>query len=475
MAEPKQLRAIVLDESLEVSCRAHAMLSPFGFQVAFASSVQELALAFDSAAGCDLLVINLGGDVSGWQVAELVRRTHFGGKILALASDLADPGLSYMKELSGAECVVRPSAGEILDQLLKRLVSGNGAGPSPGASGAAPLRTFHGMVAKSKQMLEIFSRIEKVATGDASICIYGESGTGKELIARAIHYSSDRRNGPLITLDCTAVPDGLMESHLFGHVKGAFTGAVDHREGVFSLAHTGTLFIDELCELSLPLQAKLLRVIQTREFGKVGGTRPIRTNIRLITATNKDPKRQVENGSFREDLYYRVAVVMIKVPPLRERREDIPLLVEHFLDKFTAVYHKPIRAVSRAVMDRLMACSWPGNVRQLENVLEQAVVLAEGDTLTDRDLSVEDCSFPVGGRPVPVQMEPGLPLREVERRYILRTLQKVRGNRTQAAKLLGISTRCLQYKLKSYFMEGPVERPAKRVASSSIMTRGALT
>src|SRR2546426_498143 len=177
------------------------------------------------------------------------------------------------------------------------------------------------IIGKSKKMLDVLALVTKVAASNANVCIVGESGTGKELIARAIHDSSPRRDRPLVILDCPAVPDGLMESHLFGHVRGAFTGAVDHREGVFALAHTGTLFIDELCEISWPLQAKLLRVLQSREFFKVGGTKPICTDIRLITATNKDPAREVERGTFREDLYYRVAVVVIKVPPLRERRE----------------------------------------------------------------------------------------------------------------------------------------------------------
>jgi DNA-binding NtrC family response regulator len=311
---------------------------------------------------------------------------------------------------------------------------------------------YHGIIGESPQMAEIFARIAKVAVGDVNVCIQGESGTGKELIARAIHYASPRRDRPLITLDCTTIPEGLMESHLFGHVKGAFTGATEHREGVFALAHTGTLFIDELGELSPALQAKLLRVIQSREFSKVGGTKPIRTDIRLITATNKDLRAAVAQGTFREDLYYRVAVFMIKVPSLRERVEDIPRLVDHFLQRFAALYGKRVTRVAPATLKRMMALPWPGNVRQLENFLEQAVVLAEGDTLTDRDLFAGDLSSGVAA-PAPVisgVFEAGLPLSEVERRHILRTLHKVHGNRTEAARLLQISVRCLQYKLKAY-------------------------
>jgi len=216
------------------------------------------------------------------------------------------------------------------------------------------------------------------------------------------------------------------------------------------LAHTGTLFMDELCELSPPLQAKLLRVIQTREFLPVGGTRPIRTDIRLITATNRDLGKEVESERFREDLYYRVAVVMIKVPPLRERTEDIPPLVEHFLRKFSAVYNKSIRNVPPSVTDRLAGLRWPGNVRQLEHFIEQAVVLADGASLSERDFPVEEDGAPGNGNGGPALPEPLLPLREVERCYILRTLEAVGGNRTRAARLLGISIRGLQRKLKVY-------------------------
>jgi transcriptional regulator with PAS, ATPase and Fis domain len=288
-----------------------------------------------------------------------------------------------------------------------------------------------------------------VAVGDANVCISGESGTGKELIARAIHAQSARADRPLVTLDCTAIPEGLMESHLFGHVRGSFTGAVEHRTGFFALAHTGTLFIDEISELSLPLQAKLLRVIQTREFVKVGGSKPTRTDIRLITASNKDLRRAVREGQFREDLYYRIAVVMIEVPPLRARRGDIGLLVEHFVRKFAGAHHKRVPRLTGRAQELLLGAEWPGNVRQLENCIEQAVVLSERDTI---DVDVLPLAEGAGKRGASVQ--PGLPagltLRDLEQQYILQTLDGVGGNRTQAARQLGISLRCLQYKLKAY-------------------------
>jgi transcriptional regulator with GAF, ATPase, and Fis domain len=316
--------------------------------------------------------------------------------------------------------------------------------------------------------------VSKVAPTDSTVLLTGETGTGKELIARAIHYRSVRADRPLITLDCAAIPEGLMESHLFGHVKGAFTGAIENREGVFWLANMGTLFIDEIGELGLPLQAKLLRVIQSREFFKVGGTRPILTDIRLITATNRDLRAAVEKGMFREDLFYRVAVITIEVPPLRERKEDIPLLVEHIVKKFAMTYRKRIVGVTEAALGHIVAHQWRGNVRQLENSLEQAVVLTEADVLTEEDIFVDGHPFlpeagPRADEPESRSTESWPSLRELTRHHIFRTLLMVKGNRTAAARLLGISTRGLQYKLHAYAAASgpPLERIAGDTASST--------
>jgi len=461
----------IVDETMTVGEAARRVLVSMGVRTTFAGSLHELPLVFEASGVPDLVIVNVTNDVTGWEVATRTQHASYQGRLLAIVDGLDDPRTRYLTRLPNVECVLRPSSLALLEDIVRKAV------PEPAPSPARalpplPASTHHGIIGDSPQMRDIFSRIDKVASGDVNVCIHGESGTGKELIARAIHYASPRRDRPLITLDCTTIPDGLMESHLFGHVKGAFTGAIEHREGVFALAHTGTLFIDELGELSPRLQAKLLRVIQTREFSKVGGSKPLRTDLRLITATNKDLKAAVAQGTFREDLYYRVAVFMIKVPALRERTEDIPPLVEHFLQRFTALYGKPITKVASSTLDRMTMLPWPGNVRQLENFLEQAVVLAEGDTLTDRDLFAGDFSSPVGATANPVlsgQFEPGLPLSEVERRHILRTLQKVHGNRTEAARLLQISVRCLQYKLKAYGRDGDAVAGSSRglVPSSS--------
>src|SRR5262245_16138528 len=437
----------VVDDTLLITEAAHRLSLTSAVKTAFAGSLPELSLVLEANGQPDLLVINVAGDITCYEAASHVQRSGYRGRVLVFVQDPTAADVKHLSQLRGVQCVARPSSSRSLDEILRRAL--DPTPPTIAAPAPSTASTFHGIVGRSAKLLELFSRIEKVAAGDANVCICGESGTGKELIARAIHYASPRRDRPLITLDCTTIPDGLMESHLLGHVKGAFTGAVEQREGVFSLAHTGTLFIDELCELGLPLQGKLLRVIQNSEFVRVGGTKPIRTDVRLITATNKDPRRQVELGAFREDLYYRIAVFMINIPPLRERREDIPLLVEHFLAKFSQVYNKSLTSVDSRAMRRLVALPWPGNVRQLENALEQAVVLAEGDILTERDLFTQN-GLADASLGATAMYEPGMPLREVERRHILRTLQKVRGNRTEAARLLRISIRGLQYKLKDY-------------------------
>ncbi|MBI3086626.1 MAG: sigma-54-dependent Fis family transcriptional regulator [candidate division NC10 bacterium] len=301
--------------------------------------------------------------------------------------------------------------------------------------------------------------IQKVAQGDANVFLYGESGTGKELVARAIHYHGPRKDRPLIPLDCATIPAGLMESQLFGHVKGAFTGAVQTRDGVLALADSGTLFIDEIHDLPLHLQAKLLRFLQSREFTMVGGARPRKVNVRIITSANKDLHRAVLDGAFREDLYYRMAVVQISLPPLRERREDIPLLVVHFLQRCNARYRRAISHVRPEAMEALIAYDWPGNVRQLENAIEQAVVLAEAEVL---GLPEFQDFFNVDGVTPPSRLPVfGLSLRELEKWYILETLRQIRGNRTQAARLLGISLRGLQYKLHRYTRGGQANPPGR--------------
>jgi transcriptional regulator with PAS, ATPase and Fis domain len=279
------------------------------------------------------------------------------------------------------------------------------------------------------------------------VLITGESGTGKELIAKAIHEYSERKNNEFVAVDCSSLVETLLESELFGHVKGSFTGAYQTKHGLFELANNGTFFFDEISNLSQKIQAKLLRVIQEREFMKVGDQKKIKLDIRIISASNKDLRDSIKEGSFREDLYYRLSVVPIRIPPLRNRREDIPLLIDHFLKKFSKRVKRNIPEISPEAMDILIEHNWPGNVRELEHTIERILILEEGDVIRTSDLP----SF-ISRSQVDFQMftEDILSLEELEKKYIRFILKKTKGRKTEAAKLLGINRKTLGLKIKKY-------------------------
>ena len=380
------MQVIVFDPTREISRRAETMFTAAGPEIVSVGSLRPLAALLAAGTPDDILIARVARTDDGLPIAECLLNSRFFGTTFLVVDHPDQLGLEQRLRLPRTESIHFSPA--LVDGLLRRVAAGAASAPPPARMPARRERaTFHGLVGRSKQILDVFARIEKAAAGDANVCIYGESGTGKELIARAIHAISDRRNGPLITFDCAAVPEGLAESQLFGHVRGAFTGAIENREGVFSQADNGTLFIDELCELSPNLQAKLLRVIQSREFVKVGGTKPIRTDIRLVTATNKDPKKAADAGTFRADLYYRVAVVVIRVPPLRERREDIPSLVAHFMDTLTKREGVPPKSMAPEAVQRLRELEWPGNVRELRNTIERLLILSSGPKIGEDDIA----------------------------------------------------------------------------------------
>ncbi|MEE8547080.1 MAG: sigma-54 dependent transcriptional regulator, partial [bacterium] len=290
------------------------------------------------------------------------------------------------------------------------------------------------IIGNSSKIMELFETIRMVAPTEATVLILGESGTGKELVADAIHHNSPRASNPLIKVNCAALPESLLESELFGHEKGSFTGAVSRREGRFKLADSGSLFLDEIGEMSFTLQAKLLRVIQDKTFERVGGTETIAVDVRLIVATNKDLDNEVKEGRFREDLFYRLNVIPITLPPLRERREDIPVLAEHFLTIISERNKKGLRGFSPSAMDLLTRNQWKGNVRELENVVERAVIMTRGELIQPEDLPA---NLRPGESDEPIGVTPGRPLSEVEKEAIIKTLELTGGNRTEAAKLLG--------------------------------------
>ncbi len=311
---------------------------------------------------------------------------------------------------------------------------------------------FHNIIGQSAKMQEVFNLIDMVAPTVANVIIYGESGTGKELIARAIHEHSPRKDKPFVTVNCTAIPENLLESELFGHEKGSFTGATSRREGKFKLADGGTIFLDEIGEMSLAMQPKLLRVLQERKFERVGGTEVIEVDVRLVAATNKNLEEAVKEGKFREDLFYRLDVVPIHLPPLRERKEDIPLLAEHFLEKYNRLNSRQIRKISPEAMGLLVNYHWPGNIRELENTIERAVIIARGETILPEylPLSVQSSSRKKSEN----ELEVGMSLKEAEGLLIQKTLEEVGGNKSQAAKVLGITRQTLRNKMREYGLDG---------------------
>jgi DNA-binding NtrC family response regulator len=307
---------------------------------------------------------------------------------------------------------------------------------------------FEQMVGESEPMQHVYQLVEMVAASDVTVLLTGESGTGKELVARAIHYQSSRSNGPFVTVNCGALPENLFESELFGYEKGAFTGALGTKAGRFELAHGGTLLLDEIGELSLKSQVDFLRVLETKEFRRLGGTKVVKVDTRIIAATNRNLAETVKQGDFREDLFYRLNIVPIKLPRLRERGDDIPLLVETFLPEFCAQHQRAPKEVSREAMRLLRLYAWPGNIRQLRNLLERLVVTVREDMIQPQHLPEEIQASKEDIRTMVVTL--GSPLEEIEKEVIQRTLAEVTNHREKAAKLLGISLRSLQYKIKEY-------------------------
>jgi two-component system response regulator PilR (NtrC family) len=314
---------------------------------------------------------------------------------------------------------------------------------------------FSNIIGRSETMLEVFKMIETVARTNSTILLTGESGTGKGLVAQAVHFHSLRRDKPMVSLNCGAMPEALLESEMFGHMRGAFTGADANKKGLLEVAEKGTIFLDEIAEMSPVLQVKLLRVLQERRFRRVGGLEELQADIRVIAATNQDLAKAVAEGRFREDLYYRINVIPIALPPLRERREDIPLLAEHFLAKYAEQMEKPITSIARSAMDLLLQHDWPGNIRELENVIERAVALEGTPVILPESLppSIRGAAPRNGTQAEPLP-DSGFDLeahvKEIERVYIAQALQRAGGVQVKAAELLGMSFRSFRYYVKKY-------------------------
>ncbi|MBM4333043.1 MAG: sigma-54-dependent Fis family transcriptional regulator [Deltaproteobacteria bacterium] len=345
--------------------------------------------------------------------------------------------------------ILKPFSLKIMEQLVESALQGSTIIKEKNADFLNKPSLSLPIITQDRRMKEIIHLCQRIAASKATVLIQGESGTGKELFARDIHAQSQRNQGPFVAVNCASLPETLLESELFGHEKGAFTGAIGRKIGKFELAHRGTILLDEIGEMNTFLQAKILRVLQESEVDRIGGNHPVPIDIRVIATTNRNLETSIEKGEFREDLYYRLNVIALKLSPLRERPEDIELLAVHFLKEFSENYRRPIDSISETALSWLKKQEWRGNVRELKNRIERAVLMANKPILDIKDFSEDDAPDPK------MQIEndlPSLSLREMEQNLIFKALEKTEGNRTHAAKILGISIRTLRNKLNEYKM-----------------------
>ncbi len=383
-------------------------------------------------------------------LAHVVREGAGAGVILMTAYGTVETAVKALKE--GAEdYILKPFAPDELEVAVDRaLARARMARENQYLREEVNKPYAHGvMTGKSPAMREVYGQVERIAGSRATVLVRGESGTGKELVARALHYGGPRRGEPFVKVNCAALSAGLLESELFGHEKGAFTGAHDRKIGRFELADRGTLLLDEVSEISAELQPKLLRALQEREFERVGGNQPIQVDTRIVATSNRNLEEAVEEGLFREDLFFRINVIAIHIPPLRERKEDIPVLMNHFLEHFAAENGRRIDGFSSAAVECFMDYNWPGNVRELQNAVERAVVLAREPVLGPEHFNLGAAAPRRDGGGM-LTLPFGATVGEMERELILRTLERCNQNRTQAAKVLGISVRTLRNKLNEY-------------------------
>jgi DNA-binding NtrC family response regulator len=370
-----------------------------------------------------------------------------GARFLFQSRDASVEDAVEMVKAGALDFVIKPMDTEHLKLLINQAFGSNGT-PENAMEQVPVTRSI---ITKNKDIQRLQDLAEQVADSKASVLIQGESGTGKEPFARFVHEKSRRRNGPLVAVNCGALPETLLESELFGHEKGAFTGALSKKPGKFELAHGGTILLDEITEMAFHLQSKLLRVLQEQTVDRVGGLAPISVDVRVVATTNREIREAIENEAFREDLYYRLNVIPIIIPPLRERPEDIPVLARFFIEKYNRIDRRHVKSLTNEALEILTRLPFKGNVRELENIIERAVLLCDGETICEKDLLLEDPPREKENHP-PRHPEnfAAVPLKEVEKKTIFRTLDETNGNRTHAAKILGISVRTLRNKLNEY-------------------------
>lgn len=440
---------LVVDDDADMRELVHDMLKDRGHQVTMAGSGAEALKVLGEQ---DVAVVLTDLRMKGMQglelLAEIRRANPDIGVILMTAFGSVETAVEAMKH-GASDYLTKPVKKDEMVRVVERVMRETSLRREVGRLRREIHKeySFHQILGKSKAIQAVFDLIRRVADSPTNVLITGESGTGKELVAKAIHYNSDRKDSPFVPVNCAAIPEPLLESELFGHMRGSFTDAKMDKRGLFEEAQRGTLFLDEISELPLMLQAKILRAIQEKEIRRVGANKPVAVDVRIIAATNLNLSEEVKGKRFRDDLYYRLNVIELKLPPLRERREDIPLLVEAFLKKCGQSRGKDVKGVSESALAMLMDYDWPGNVRELENIIERAVTLSRGEKIVPEDLP----SFIQGARGdrrvLDEAAERTLPLEAVEKEYILKILEKMGGNKYQAAHALGIDRKTLYRKL----------------------------
>jgi DNA-binding NtrC family response regulator len=449
MSQGTVKRILVADADQELLKSLGGYLSRQGFEVKVSASGAEALTSLAEDGGFDLVITGMNlPDAGGMEILRQVKQRSSQTPVVILTSEgNIESAVAAMKE--GAQDVYPKGTltMEVIQEAIASLLSPRTAARPGGAKARA-------IVTEDARMKKLLEMARAVADSRATVLVSGESGTGKELFARLLHENSSRASGPFVAVNCASLPEGLLESELFGHEKGAFTGAIGRKQGKFELAHGGTILLDEISEMAIALQAKLLRVLQEGEIDRVGGKKPVPVDVRVVATTNRDLKEHISKGEFREDLFYRLNVIPIKVPPLRERGGDVMLLAEHFLQMFAKENHKPNLSLGAEARRLIGSQKWPGNVRELQNTMERAVLLAAGEEIKPEALMFED-HLTAGGGPgevaaAEVLAGPVPTLRELERKAIGLALEETSGNRTHAAKMLGISVRTLRNKLNEY-------------------------
>ncbi|MHB8631637.1 MAG: sigma-54-dependent transcriptional regulator [Candidatus Limnocylindria bacterium] len=457
-----QKTLLVADDDASIRSLLKQLLSDEGFAVIEASTGIEVVDKVKESSP-DLVIMDVRmPELDGIEALSRVKATNPKTAVLIMTAFGSSNAAIRAMELGAFDYITKPFELDKISHSVKRVLDYQRLTQEVEVlrDEISSLVQTERIVGNSPAMQEVYKTIGKVAKADATVLITGESGTGKELVAEALHLNSNRRSGPMVKVSCAALPETLLEAELFGHEKGSFTGAMTQRRGRFEMADKGTIFLDEIGEMTMPTQTKLLRVLQERKIERIGSNLPIKVDIRIIVATNKDLQKQVEQSKFRDDLYYRLNVINIHMPPLRDRKEDIPSLVEHFLAKHRYSATAQPAAISEEAIRRLMEYNWPGNVRELENVIERAVVLSRGQIITSRELPFGDHEAGEGEDGEGEADAKGdssffkKSVAQFEKDLIMKALRDANGNRSKAAEMLGIYRRLLYAKIKEYGLEG---------------------